>query len=149
MSGPVNLFEIARPNCQFLEQCFFASMGIFSCRMGSFILSVTVINYISHPSSICFENVQAGSVAHTASYSVGTGDYFSGLKRSKRKADHSLLSVPWLRMSVAILPFLLYVIMAFIGTTVSFIVKSNYSSSRSQWPRGLRRRSTAARLLRL
>jgi hypothetical protein len=58
---------------------------------------------------------------------VGTGVSFPGLKRARHKADNSLLSVPWLRMSGAVFPFLLYAIMALIGTTVSFIRKYNYS----------------------
>jgi hypothetical protein len=36
--------------------------------------------------------VQTGSVTHTASYPVGSGDSSLGVKRPLRKADHSLLS---------------------------------------------------------
>ena len=96
--------------------------------LGSFILPITVINYRSHPSSICLPKCPGRLRGQPASYSEGTGVSFLGLKRPKRKADHSLLSVPWLRMSGAAPPFLLYVITALIGTTVYFIIKSNYSS---------------------
>jgi hypothetical protein len=33
--------------------------------------------------------VQTGSGAHPASYTMGTGDSFSGVKRPGREADHS------------------------------------------------------------
>jgi hypothetical protein len=34
-------------------------------------------------------SVQTGSSAHTASYSMGTGDISLGVKRQGREADHS------------------------------------------------------------
>jgi hypothetical protein len=67
------------------------------------------------PAASVYQNVQAGFEANPATYSAGTGISFPGLKRPKRKADHTLLSVSWLRMSRAIPPLLLC-IMVFIAT---------------------------------
>ena len=38
------------------------------------------------------QNAQTGIVAHPASYSVGSADFFTGVKRPGRKANHSILS---------------------------------------------------------
>jgi hypothetical protein len=36
----------------------------------------------------CFKNIQTSSEVHPASYSVGTGGFFSGVKRLVRDANH-------------------------------------------------------------
>jgi hypothetical protein len=48
--------------------------------------------------------VQTGSGAHPASYPVGTGDFFLGVKRPGREADHSPHLVPRLRVGGSIPP---------------------------------------------
>jgi hypothetical protein len=97
--------------------------------------------------SSLFQSAQIGSRSHVASCSVGTGFYSRGPKkpltpsRAKVKNDwkfKATSSYDFIDFKVVDLPFKL--------PLIKFVHKSN--SRRSQWPRGLRRGSTAARLLR-
>ena len=67
------------------------------------------------------QNVQVGSGAHPASYSMSNDASFPGLKRGGSETDYSpLYPVPRLKMSWSLPLFPLHAFMAYIGTISHF-----------------------------